>query len=120
MPFMLDSFTSGLFGGANDAFNIVNQWQRTKQEKMETQRQQDLMTAGKQVKQAMNTQSTAAPPITVTSSNVTTPATGSTATTTPNSAPSGSTAPLNDNAILAQSMAQRRRSHTTRHLKRSR
>lgn len=48
MAFMLGSFTSGLFGGANDAVDVVNSWEKLKQTRMETQRQKDLMDAGAQ------------------------------------------------------------------------
>ena len=71
MAFMLGSFTSGLFGGAADMTNIMNSWEKLKQNRMETQRQKDLMDAGSQVKQALDTTSDQAPatgPVTSTGS----------------------------------------------------
>jgi hypothetical protein len=58
MAFLLGSFTNGLFGGVQDAFNIANDWQKVKSNRMELQRQQDLMTAGKDTAQALDTDAT--------------------------------------------------------------
>ena len=55
MAFLLGSLTSGLFGGMADAANMVNAWEGLKQKRMETQRQQDLMEAGKATRQALET-----------------------------------------------------------------
>ena len=52
---MLGSFTSGLFGGASDAVDLMNKWQTLKQNTIETQKQQLTMNAAKGIKTAMDT-----------------------------------------------------------------
>jgi hypothetical protein len=64
MAFMLGSFTNGLFGGAGDVFNIANQWEKLKQNKMTTANMEQFQTAGKQVSQALKTDEAAPSPTT--------------------------------------------------------
>lgn len=61
-PFMLGSFTNGLFNGARDTFSIVNDWETLKQNRMQTQRQQMMLDAAKQVGQATDAPNSAAQP----------------------------------------------------------
>lgn len=52
MPFMLGSFTNGLFGSLKDTVGIMGDWEKLKQSKLETKRQQDLIDAAKAIREA--------------------------------------------------------------------
>ena len=59
MPFLLGSFTSGLFGGARDMFDIANQWQQLKQSRLDTQIKSQDVQRGQKTLDASNAVSTA-------------------------------------------------------------
>jgi hypothetical protein len=63
MAFFLGNFTSGLFGGMSDAMSTMNAWEGLKQRRLETQRQQDMMDAGKATTEALKTGAGATPDI---------------------------------------------------------
>lgn len=52
MPFLLGSFTSGLFGGMKAVSQIADEWEGLKQHRLETQREQSFMDAAKAVQSA--------------------------------------------------------------------